>query len=244
MTSTPRFWFVGGIVAALLIAILGWTMVISPRMEAVAQTRTEAEDLTSQADMVMAQVQQLQAQADDLPQQIDALMRIQRRIPSSVDVPALLRDIQHAAKVHDVTVHTLTPGRITVFTSQAEAEKQASSSSSSEPAATPDQTAAPAPQPSPSEMGQGQLPEGVGLSYVPITITAGGQFDDIEAFTAQIEELQRAYLITGVQLSREQVTVDGKQANDLSVTLETRVFLANDRLKNLPAKALDQVGDR
>lgn len=243
MTSTPRFWFIGGIVASLLLAALGWTMVISPRMEAVAQTRTEAEDLTSQTDMVWAQVRTLQAQAEELPEQIEALQRIQRRIPSNVDVPALLRDIQRSAKAHDVTIDTLTPGRITVFTVAEEPEAPASGSTSSDPAATPDPKA-PAPEPTPTEMGQGNLPEGVGLSYVPITITAAGEFVDVRAFTAEIEELQRAYLITGVQLAREQAAEESKRANTLAVTLETRVFLASDRLRNLPDKALEQVGGR
>lgn len=243
MTSTPRFWLVGGIVASLLLAALGWTMVISPRMEAVAQTRTEAEDLTSQTDMVLAQVKQLQAQAEELPEQIKALQRIQRRIPSSVDVPVLLRDIQRAAKAHDVTIDTLTPGRITVFTVAEEPETSSSGSTSSDPAATPDQNA-PAPQPTPTELGQGNLPDGVGLSYVPISITANGEFTDVQAFTAEIEELQRAYLVTGVQLAREQTAEQTKRANTLAVTLETRVFLASDRLRNLPAKALEQVGGR
>ena len=66
----------------------------------------------------------------------------------------------------------------------------------------------------------------------------------MQAFTAEIEELQRAYLITGVQLAREQTAEQTKQANTLAVTLETRVFLASDRLRNLPAKALEQVGGR
>lgn len=241
MTSTPRFWFAGGALIALLLAALGWSMVVGPRMDAVAQTRAEAEELDQQSERVMLQVRQLQQQAKDLPEQIRALERIQRRIPDSVDVPALLRDIQRSARAHRVVVEALTPGKITVFsvTDVTGDGSTSSSTSADEPSAAPDATT-PAPQPSETDLGQGTVPQGTGLSYVPISITATGDFGAIRSFTQEIETLQRAYLTTGVELARTDAT-DSKVDNPLTLTLDTRVFVASDRLKELPSEALDQV---
>lgn len=240
MTSTPRFWFVGGALLALLLAALGWSMVLSPRMDAVAQTRDEAEQLDLQTERVMLQVRELQQQAKDLPDQIRALERIQRRIPDSVDVPELLRDIQRSARAHDVVVEALTPGEITVFSSTEDTGNEGTSTTSSDdPAATPDATA-PAPQPTQTDLGQGKVPQGTGLSYVPISVTAAGDFADLQSFTREIETLQRAYLITGVELARADAT-DSKADNPLTITLDTRIFVASDRLKELPSDALDQI---
>ncbi len=149
MTSTPRFWIIAGVLASLVLAALGWNFLISPRMEAVAQTRTEAEELNTQTERTMFQVRQLKEQAQDLPAQIRTLKRMQRRIPSSVDVPALLREVQRSAKEEGVVIETLTPGQITVFTTteQDSSGSSSSSSSSDEPRAAPDST--PAPKPSP-----------------------------------------------------------------------------------------------
>lgn len=242
-TSSPRFWLIGGILASVLLAALGWNFVVGPRMSAVAQTREQAVELDDQATLIMAQAHQLRLQAESLPEQIRALQRIQGKIPSSADVPSLLRDIQRASKATGVTLDSLTPGQITVFTVE---EPQAvatadGSSSSDEAQASPDPTQTAKPTPTPTDLGQGRLPDGVGLSYVPLTISATGEFSDLQRFTGQVENLQRAFLITGVQLARAS-SAEGKAKNPLQLTLDTRVFVANDRLRDLPDQALQQMG--
>jgi Tfp pilus assembly protein PilO len=236
-TTNPRFWLLGGVLVGLAVLALGWTVVISPRMQAVAETREQTVELQDQAVLIRGQAQQLQRQAQDLPEQIRALKRIQSKIPSTVNVPALLREIQRLGRVNDVTIDSLTPGQITVFTMQ---EQSSNAPAEDAPEATPDQTA-PAPQPTPTDLGQGKLPQGVGLSFVPVTVIATGDFQNLVDFTAQLESLQRAYLITGVQLTRA-TSSEEKLANPLTLVLETRVFVASDRLRNLPDQALEKVG--
>lgn len=238
-TSNPRMWIIGGLLAALAVLALGWSFVISPRMGAVAQTREETVELEDQAVLIQNQAVQLQKQAQDLPAQIRALRRIQTKIPSSVDVPALLRDIQAAGRANRVRIDALTPGQITVFT--VEVAQAPAPTDSASPEASAD-APAPAPEPAPTDLGQGRLPQGVGLSYVPVSIAATGDFADLERFTARIEGLQRAYLITGVQLARGTAEADSPKANPLTLTMETRVFVANDRLRNLPDQALQEAG--
>lgn len=241
-TASPRFWLVSGVLAAALIAALAWNFIVNPRMQAVAQTRQQAIELDDQATKITAQAHQLQAQAEDLPEQIRSLQRIQRRIPSAVDVPALLRDIQRTAKTTGVVIDGLTPGEITVFTiEEPEPTPTQNSSSSDEPQANPDATKPAQPDPTPTDLGQGKIPQGVGLSYVPLTISAHGEFSELQQFTARVENLQRAFLITGVQLARVNST-DIKGKNPLQLTLDTRVFVASDRLRELPDQALQQVG--
>lgn len=231
-TSNPRFWVIGGVLAALLVGVLGWAFIVSPRFAAAGKTRDEAVALEDQALVVMAQANRLKDQARDLPEQIRALRRIQKRIPASVDVPALLREVQRSARANDVELQSMTPGQITAFTSvQPEA-----GTTSPDGQATP--SAAPTPAPTSADMGQGRLPEGMGLSYVPLNITAVGQFGNLERFVAEVENLQRAYLVTGAQLTRS--TADGAGVtNPLSLSLDTRVFVSNDRLRQLPDKALE-----
>jgi Tfp pilus assembly protein PilO len=239
-SSNPRFWLIGGILTALLLAALSWTFIVGPRMQAVAQTREQAIELDDQATLITAQAHQLQVQAQSLPEQIRALQRIQRKIPSSVDVPALLRDIQRTAKDTEVTIITLTPGQITVFSVEEPEPVTTQDSTSDEAQPSPDPTQV-KPEPTPTDLGQGKLPQGVGLSYVPLTIVANGAFSDLQRFTARVENLQRAFLITGVQLARA-TGEDTKGVNPLQMTLDTHVFVANDRLRDLPDQALQQMG--
>ncbi len=240
--SNPRFWLFGGILTALVLAALSWTFIVSPRMQAVAETREQAIELDDQATLITAQAHQLQIQAESLPEQIRALERIQRKIPAAVDVPALLRDIQSTAKATGVRIDSLAPGQITVFTvEEPEPAATQDSTSSDEAQASPDPTQTAKPEPTPTDLGQGKLPQGVGLSYVPLTISATGEFSDLQRFTSRVENLQRAFLITGVQLARASTT-ESKATNPLLLTLETRVFVANDRLRDLPDQALQQMG--
>jgi Tfp pilus assembly protein PilO len=222
-----------------MVMALAWTLLISPRLAAVAQTRDQTVELQDQATLIRIQAQQLQRQAEDLPAQIRALRRIQSKIPSTVNVSALLREIQRLGRINNVTIDSLAPGEITVFSVQAPSTEAPSSDANSEQASP--EAAAPAPQPAPTDLGQGRLPQGVGLSYVPVTVTATGEFSDLVNFTAQLESVQRAYLITGVQLSRASSSTEGK-ANPLTLVLETRVFVANDRLRSLPDEALEKAG--
>ncbi len=241
MTSNPRFWLFGGILASLLIAVLAWSVVISPRMEAVAQTREETEEIQTQTERTMFEVRELQQQAEDLPAQVRALEKIQRRIPSSVNVPGLLRQIQRSARKNDVTIDNLTPGQITVFATVEEAPAgDSANTTSEEPAPAPDTTAA-APDQATTDLGQTTLPKGVGLSYVPISIGITGEFGSVQGFTDAIENLHRAYLITQVDLARTTAT-DGELDNALTVTYETRVFVTSDRLRDLPDEALESSG--
>lgn len=240
-TSSPRFWLIGGILLAVAVLAASWSLLISPRMKTVSETRAQAVELQNQAVLIQGQAQQLQRQAQDLPAQIQALRRIQAKIPAQVDVPALLRDVQRLAQRSDVNIDALTPGQITVFAAAEPAPK--ATSSDSEPQPTPDATQ-PAPQPTPTDLGQGRLPKGVGLSYVPVSITATGEFANLVRFTRDVENLQRAYLITGVQLTRTTSAADtgSKQAaNPLNLVMDTRIFVATDRLRSLPDQALQQV---
>lgn len=242
MTANPRFWLFGGIVVSLLIAVIAWSVVISPRMEAVAQTREETEEIQTQTERTMFQVRELQQQAKDLPAQVRALEKIQRRIPSSVNVPALLRQIQRSARKNDIAIDNLTPGQITVFATVEETPADDSANTTSEePTPAPDTTAAPAQDQATTDLGQTTLPKGVGLSYVPISIGITGEFGSVQGFTDAIENLHRAYLITQVDLARTTAT-DGELDNALTVTYETRVFVTSDRLRDLPDEALESSG--
>lgn len=232
MRSKPRTWYVGGAIAVLIAGYVGWMLVVRPVYAAVAATREQVTMTEDQTDKVMLQTRKLAEQEKDLQQQIDALMRIRAKIPKDVNVPKLMRTIQSVARAEGVAVDSLQPGQITLF----QVVTPSPSSSGSAEAATPDSTTAPKPTPTPSNLGQGVAPRDAGVAYVPLTLTGQGSYSSIRRLTSRLEQQQRAFLITMLDVNR---VTDDNADSPLEFTMEARVFVLNGKAVSLPAELLE-----
>lgn len=235
MKNNPRFWLVGGLLGVFLLGYVGWMFVVSPVFGDVSRTRDEVVSTDEQTDLVMAQTRQLAEQAEDLQQQIDALLRIRAKIPKDVNVPKLMRTIQAEARAEGVELDSLQPGQITLF--QVTPEPQPSASSTESTAA--DQPAAAAPAPTPSNLGQGVAPKNTGVAYVPLTLSGQGSYNAIKRLTARLEQQQRAFLVTMLDVTRN---TDTEASGPLDFTMQARVFVLNGDEVQLPEE-LSQGGD-
>lgn len=73
------------------------------------------------------------------------------------------------------------------------------------------------------------VPQDTGVAYIPVVVTASGEFTQIKQFLFALEENKRAVLVTGFTIGKAQITaVAGQPAPDpnaLAITIQTRVFL-------------------
>ena len=229
MKNNPRFWQVGGLLAVLIVGYVGWMLVVSPVFSAVAQTREETEATDKQTETVMFQTRQLAEQAKDLQEQIDALLRIRAKIPKDVNVPKLMRTIQAEARMEGVELDSLTPGQITLF----QVEVTPSPTSTSEAAPDPTPSSKPQPVPTPTNLGQGVAPKNTGVAYVPLSLSGQGTYGSIRRLTARLEQQQRAFLVTLLEVARQSDTTTDQP---LQFTMEARVFVLNGDEVKLPTE--------
>jgi hypothetical protein len=229
MKSSPRFWTIGGVVVVLIVALLGYMFAVRPVFQNVAAVRAEIQQTQEQTDRVIAQTRQLAQQEKDLQEQIRALERIRAKIPKDVNVPKLMRTIQAEARAEGVELDSLQPGQITLFevVEPSPSPTSTDGQNQEQPAA-----AAPAPAPSSSNLGQGVAPKNIGVAYVPLSLTGEGTYGAVRRLTQRLEQQQRAFLITTLDINRQS---DGDTDLPLVFTMQARVFVLNGDTLNLPA---------
>ncbi len=229
MKNNPRFWVVGGLLLVLMVGFAGWMVVVSPVFGAVSQTRSEVDQTERKTEAVMAQTRQLAQQADDLEQQIAVLERIRAKIPKDVDVPRLMRTIQSQARAENIELTSLQPGQITLF----KVTPTPSATPSSSESGDSEKPKVAAPAPTPSNLGQGLAPKNTGVAYVPLTLSGRGSYQSVQNLIARLEQQQRAFLVTVLDITRE---TDGDSGADLAFTMQARVFVLNGDAVQLPAE--------
>lgn len=225
MSRNPRFWWIAGLTVVVLVGVAGWMFVVKPVFAAVGETRQQIVETDAQTDKVVAQTKRLAEQAEDLETQIEALLRIRAKIPKDVNVPKLMRTIQAEARMEGVELDSLQPGQITLF--KVEAPPADTSGTTSDASAPPSQ-----PSPDPTNLGQGLAPKNTGVAYVPLTLSGQGTYGAIRRLTARLEQQQRAFLITTLDVVRQS---EGDADAPLEFTMQARVFVLNGDEVKLPA---------
>jgi Tfp pilus assembly protein PilO len=228
MRNNPRFWLIGGLIFVLMVGLAGWMVVVNPVFGTVSETNEEIDATDRTTDTVMAQTRQLAQQKEDLERQIEMLMRIRDKIPKDVNVPRLMRTIQAEARAENVELDSLQPGQITLF----KVTPEPSTSSAAPESTASDEPTKAAPEPTPSNLGQGVAPKNTGVAYVPLTLSGQGSYESIQNLIARLEQQQRAFLITVLDINRQ---TDSDAKAPLEFTMQARVFVLNGDAVQLPA---------
>jgi len=72
------------------------------------------------------------------------------------------------------------------------------------------------------------------VNQVPVAVAVTGRFANVRLFLSGVEKMQRAMLVTGLSITRDESADDSSPGNQLKVDLTSRVFIAN---KGTPAPA-------
>ncbi len=113
MTLSPRMWRVGGIAAAVLLLVGAWFALISPTMQKAAALDVETASQQAASEQLRSRISLLKKQSEELPAQEAILAEIQQRMPPTVALPTLIRNLTTVAKNANVIVASVTPGRPT-----------------------------------------------------------------------------------------------------------------------------------
>lgn len=209
-TGTEKLWLGGGVLGVLVLALVLWSMLVSPK-------RSEVDSVQSQTSDTQLQNSGLQAKLNTLRRDNANLATLQRKLaaaraalPGDSGLPAFINEVNaHAGRAH-VAVTSLTAGTPAAVT----------------PAA-PTAGARPAPAsstPAPAAPGRAGAPASGGIYSIPVTIVVSGTPAAEIAFVDAVAHAgPRAALVTSASMASGQATGGGKVGMTVTAQLFTLV---------------------
>jgi Tfp pilus assembly protein PilO len=191
-------WYAGAAVASVAVLGAGWFLLVSPQQTTASEIQTQTQTVVQQNLTTEQQIAALKAQAKDLPQLQSQVAAIRNKIPATPNEPALIRAISQAASKAGLTLESM----------QFQVPQAIVGGGAAAPATGTNTFSTP-----------GQV------SQVGVTMQMNGSFADTRLFLNSLESMQRAMLITGVDITRGGDT-GTSSGNGLSTTLTARVFMA------------------
>ena len=107
--TRSRWWILGGAVAAVLILLLSWILLITPKRDDATAIRDQATSVQTTNQQLQARIAELQALAAGLPEQQAELDRIAVLLPPTAQLPELVRQLSAVAAETGVDLVSVAP---------------------------------------------------------------------------------------------------------------------------------------
>jgi hypothetical protein len=211
LLQDKRAWLGGGALAAVLIAVVSWFMVISPELSSASSLRTAADNAEAQNTTTQANVNRLRRQAENVGELNAKLAKALSALPTTSGLPAFTRQLNAQARATGVDVSSIVIGALSL------ANPAGTAATPATPATT---TGAPAVTSQP-------VSAAGGVYAIPITMISTGSLVHELVFLKEIQTLgPRRVLVRSTQFapgaSARVASVDGSAV----VTAQLTVFSA------------------
>lgn len=113
MTRTQ--WLLTGL-AAILVIVLFWLLLLSPQREEAAELRAETEDIEQQQLQVASTIASLESVREEAPEREAMLAAAQAVVPRDPGLPSFLRQLQQSADDSQLQLVSVAPSRPTEAT--------------------------------------------------------------------------------------------------------------------------------
>ena len=104
-----KLWIILTAVGCVLILVGGWLLLVSPQRDKVASINADTESQQSVNQGLQSKLSILQAGAAQVPAQQAQIDKIKQQIPTTPQLPTLIRSVSQAASDAGVTLGTFTP---------------------------------------------------------------------------------------------------------------------------------------
>ncbi len=202
--ATPGATKLVGSLALLVVAGLGWQLVVGPETDALAQAREEISTVRDQNAVLTTQLAVLEKQREGLAETRRDARRLAALFPPTADQPGMFEEVTTAAVdagIGPQGVTTLTPTPPVLGTADGTAPADAAADPASDPAA-------PAPVAAP------QL-----LARQTVTVAVTGTYEETQLLLENLEHMPRAYLVTAVSLA------SGSEGGEFTTTITGDMFV-------------------
>jgi Tfp pilus assembly protein PilO len=179
-----------GTVALLLIAVLGWLLLIGPVTGKISETHDSTDAAVDSNQVLTSQVAALKRQADELPAMRRVAGELEQVFPATADQPGFFAAINAAASGAGIPldkVTTLSPTAPALLDSTgAPATSTAATAPAAETADTSGATAA---------------PPAVDLAEQTVAVTVEGSYREIRDLLANLESMPRAFVVSSLSVT-------------------------------------------
>jgi Tfp pilus assembly protein PilO len=204
--TASRWWVLGGVLGGVLLLVLAWFFLISPKLSEATQARESAELVRVNNRQLQLRIEQLKAQAENLPEKQSELDILAVQLPPTPDIPDLVRQLSETATQTGVDLVSVVPGPPTPL------------SAATDP---PNETGTPTTAPGPPSTS-------TGLVQISVSLQVSGAFANVTLFLGRLETLPRAFLTSGFSITR------GGDAETGSAVLTTDITASVFYLPGLP----------
>jgi Tfp pilus assembly protein PilO len=221
---SPRLWRLGGIGAAVLVLLAAWFLVISPTLSKAAALDVETAGQQQASDQLESRISLLKKQSEELPAQEAILAEVAQRMPATVALPTLIRNLTTVATKANVKVAAVSPGRPTpvaqpVAPASPPKEADAESEDSKDSGDSADaEGAASAPADAVAT-----TPVGPQVESVSLNISACGTFAQLRNYLRQLESMKRVVMVSTVSVARGSCA-EGAAQDDLTASISAYAF--------------------
>lgn len=117
MKNKTHQWIALSVIASLVVLAAGWFLLISPKHSQVASLKSDAANAEVQNSQLQTKLSVLRAQQKGIAAENAALAKLANKIPTTADLPGLLRKLTTSATDANVILTSLTPAQPTPLTS-------------------------------------------------------------------------------------------------------------------------------
>jgi Tfp pilus assembly protein PilO len=103
-------------VASIIVLVAGWFLLISPKRSDVSDLKSQAAAQETTNDGLQVKLASLRAQQKGLAAKNHQLAELAKKIPTTADLPGLLRQLSAAATTSNVDLTDLTPSQPVALT--------------------------------------------------------------------------------------------------------------------------------
>ena len=192
--SPTQKWYLAAGAASLAVLGAGWFLLVSPQQGNAADITAQTSVVLGQNQTTDAQIASLKAQFQDLPQLQTQVAAIRLKLPADPSEPSLLRSLSSVAKASGVNLQTI-------------------------------QLAAPQPLTGGGSAAAGTAAVASGsVSQIQTNMEITGTYAQTKLFLTNLENMQRAILVTGLDMRRDSDETGGPTS--IRTTVTARTFMA------------------
>ncbi len=214
--TRSRIWTLGTVGVVIAVLVGGWFLLVSPTRAKAADIEQQTASQESANAQLASRIEQLKVQAQDLPAQEAKIAEFRQKIPAGPQLPSFIRQLSGIAKESNVVLVSMEPSTPAALTVQTGGATTTTTDDSGTVTLSGSTTATP-------------------LQYVAAKVTVRGGYFNTEQFFAKLEKLERAFLVTGFDITGGSDAAAGAVATgDVTTNVQVRVFFAGD-LTAVPA---------
>lgn len=105
-----RKWLFGGIGVAVLVFLIGFLLIVNPARNNAAEIHQQVAEQNDQNVATAAKIEQYRKQSSEVPAKLAEIAAVQQKLPPSLKIPDLVRDIESQAQKAGVHLKSITPG--------------------------------------------------------------------------------------------------------------------------------------